>query len=167
MDFGAAGTAQLYWNGKLLSSDIDRLGYTIQNIPAGPATVRTVFDYDRSATGISQSTKTHTDVTIPYSGQNDPRMTLPAGNFCAAAAISSTPTASCQVLPALTLNYQLNGLTNTNTSRSPIQTLLLNVGHLSYGGVGSRAFVTSAKVSVSFDNGATWKDVPAFGADGT
>jgi len=167
LDFGAAGSSQLYWNGKLVSSDTGRFGYTIKDVPAGPATIRTVFDYDRTAGGITQSPKTHTDVTIPYSGKDDPRMALPAGTECAAAEISTTPDAPCQILPALTLNYQLNGLDRANTSHSPTQNLVLNVGHMSYGGVGSKAHVDSAKVSVSFDNGATWQDVPTHGGDGT
>ncbi|WP_230421578.1 hypothetical protein [Catenulispora pinistramenti] len=75
----ASGTAQLYWNGQLVSSDTDQLGYLLKNIAAGPATVRTVFDYDRGATGITQSTKIHTDVTIPYSGRDEPGMKLPSG----------------------------------------------------------------------------------------
>lgn len=170
IDFTAAGTAQLYLNGKLLSSDPNQFGYLVQNVPAGPGTVRTVFDFDRTADGISQSTKTHTDVTIPYSGQTDPRLTLPAGIGCDAAFAAQTtpggPLAPCQVLPALTLNYQLLGLSKSNTSQLPVQALLLNVAHLSYGTVGSHAPITSAKVAVSFDNGATWKDVPALGAAG-
>lgn len=166
IDFSTAGTAQLYWNGKLLSSDVDQLGYNLQNV-AGPGTLRAVFDYDRTASGITQSTKTHTDITVPYSGKDDPSQVLPSGMFCSAAAVSSTPSASCQVLPALTLNYQLNALTSANTSHSPTQNLVLHVGHLSYGDVGSRARVDSVRVSVSFDNGATWKDVATRGAGGT
>ncbi|MBS2553043.1 hypothetical protein KGQ19_39945 [Catenulispora sp. NL8] len=167
LDFGAAGSSQLYWNGTLVSSDTNHFGYTLQNIPAGPATVRTVFDFDRSATGISQSTKTHTDVTIPYSGQSDPRLALPSTVPCVPAEAAGTPAAPCQILPALTLNYQLNGLDNRDTSHSPVQTLLLSVGHVSYGGYGSHAAIDSAKVSVSYDNGATWKDVPTYGFAGT
>ena len=166
VDNGASGTAQLYLNGQLVSSDTDRFGYLLQHIPAGPVTVREVFDYDRSATGITQSTKIHTDVTVPYSGQNDPSMTLPSGTDCLPAEYANTPNAPCQVLPALTLNYQLDALSNTNTSHSPIQNLVLHVGHVSYGGVGSQAPIESAQVSVSFDNGTTWQDVPTHGADG-
>jgi len=106
-------------------------------------------------------------VTIPYSGQDDPSMALPTGNVCPATRDSATPSAPCQVLPALTLNYQFNALSNTNGSHSPVQNLVLRVGHLSYGSVGSTAPITSAKVSVSFDNGATWKDAATRGGDGT
>jgi hypothetical protein len=167
IDFTAAGTAQLYWNGKLISSDTDQLGYVLQNAPAGPAKLRMVLDFDRTANGVTQSTKTHTDVTIPYSGKNDPRMKLPAGTHCAAVDISADPTATCQVLPALTLNYQLKALTQKNTSHSPRQNLVLHVGHVSYGDVGSKAGIASAQVAVSFDNGTTWQNVPTHGADGT
>ena len=165
LDFTASGSAQLYWNGQLVSSDTNQFGYLLQNV-AGPGTVRTVFDYDRTADGVVQSAKTHTDLTVPYSGQSDPRLALPSGVDCPSADAAQTPTAPCQILPALTLNYQLLALNKSNTSQLPVQGLLLNVGHLSYGGVGSHADITSAKVSVSFDNGATWKDVPAFGAAG-
>ncbi|GAA1990706.1 hypothetical protein GCM10009838_62460 [Catenulispora subtropica] len=167
LDFSAAGTGQLYWNGQLLSSDTNRLGYLLQNVPAGPAKLRMVLDFDRTASGITQSTKTHTDVTIPISGKDDPSMKLPAGTDCAAADVSGDPTAPCQVLPALTLNYQLNSLTNRNGSQSPVQNLVLHVGHMSYGDVGSRAGIDSAKVSVSFDDGATWQDVATHGGGGT
>lgn len=166
MDLTASGTSQLYWNGKLVSSDTDHYGYLVQNVPAGPATVRTVFDYDRTGDGVTQSSKTHTDVTIPYSGQSDPSMTLPSTVSCTPAQVAGTPKAPCQILPALTLNYRLNALDDRNTSHSPIQNLALFVGHLSYGGVGSRAYIDSAQVSVSFDNGATWKDVPTHGFNG-
>jgi hypothetical protein len=166
IDFSAAGTSQLYWNGQLVSSDIDHLGYVLQNLPAGPATVRAVFDYDRTASGVTQSTNTHTDVTIPYSGQDDASMTLPSGTRCVPAELANTPSAPCQILPALTLNYQLNALTNANTSHSPMQNLVLHVGHLSYGGVGSSAHIDSAQVSVSFDNGTTWQDVATHGNNG-
>jgi hypothetical protein len=167
IDFTAAGTSQLYVNGTLVSSDTNQYGYLVQNLPAGPATVRTVFDFDRTGDGASQSSKTHTDLTVPYSGQTDPHLTLPSTVSCdLVPPTPGTPPPACQILPALTLNYQLNGLDGKNTSHSPIQSLVLNVGHLSYGGVGSRAHIDSAQVSVSFDNGATWKNVPTHGADG-
>ncbi|MFD0634742.1 hypothetical protein ACFQ9X_27570 [Catenulispora yoronensis] len=163
LDFTAAGTAQLYWNGQLVSSDTNRLGYVVQNVPAGPAKMRMVLDFDRTATGVVQSAKTHTDVTIPIPGKSNPALTLPAGTYCPAAA---DPTATCQVLPALTLNYQFNALSDTNTSHSPRQNLVLRVGHLSYGGVGSTAHIASVRVAVSFDQGATWQDVATHGGDG-
>lgn len=165
MDFTASGASQLYWNGQLVSSDTNHFGYTLQNV-SGPGTVRTVFDYDRTPDGVSQSSKTHTDVTIPYSGETDPSLALPSGIDCVPADIANTPTAPCQILPALTLNYQLNALSDSNTSHAPVQNLVLHVGHLSYGTVGSRAHIDSAQVSVSFDNGATWRNVPTHGADG-
>jgi hypothetical protein len=116
---------------------------------------------------VSQSSKTHTDLTVPYSGQTDPRLALPSTVGCdLVPPTPGTPAPACQILPALTLNYQLNGLDGENTSHSPVQSLVLNVGHLSYGGVGSRAHIDSAQVSVSFDNGATWKNVATHGADG-
>ncbi|NUR63114.1 MAG: hypothetical protein HOV87_31325 [Catenulispora sp.] len=167
LDLSASGTAQLYWNGKLVSSDVDQLGYVLTDVPAGPATMRMVLDYDRTASGITQSARTHTDVTIPYPGHDDPSMVLPAGTPCDAATAAGDPSAPCQVLPALTLNYRFKDLTDRNVAQSPAQNLVLRVGHLSYGHVGSKAHITSAQVSVSFDGGATWRDVPTRGGDGT
>lgn len=167
LDLSASGTGQLYWNGKLVSSGSAQIGYVLRDVPAGPGTLRMVLDYDRTASGITQSVKTHTDVTIPYPGRDDPSMVLPAGTPCQAAVTAGDPAAPCQVLPALTLNYQLNGLTNRNVAQSPMQTLVLRVGHLSYGDVGSKAHITSVLVSASFDDGATWRDVPTHGGDGT
>ncbi|NUR30965.1 MAG: hypothetical protein HOV83_34810 [Catenulispora sp.] len=166
LDFGASGTSQLYWNGQLLSSDTNHYGYVLKDV-SGAGKLRMVIDYDRTAGGTTQAAKTHTDVTIPYSGHDDPSMKLPAGTYCGAADVSGDATAPCSVLPALSLNYQLNGLTNRNTTHSPMQNLVLHVGHISYGDVGSQAGITSAQVSVSFDDGATWKDVPTHGAFGT
>jgi hypothetical protein len=47
-----------------------------------------------------------------------------------------------------------------------VQSLVLDIGHHSFGGHGSLAPVVSAKVSASFDGGTTWQDVPTLGAFG-
>jgi hypothetical protein len=87
--------------------------------------------------------------------------TLPPQSSCAGQS-ASTP---CVVLPALDLNYRL-ATDENNTSTSPVQVLNLRVGHVNYDGAGSHAPITSATVQVSFDNGATWKSVPAIGFAG-
>ena len=82
LDYGASGTARLYWNGRLVSSDTDQLGYLLKNIAAGPATVRTVFDYDRGATGTSATSPTATSARTPRSTRRRcqcPLTTAPPG----------------------------------------------------------------------------------------
>jgi hypothetical protein len=119
------------------------------------------LDVDLSAdNNFSQSTKTHTEVTVKYS----PTATgspLPATDFCQ----GGTPTTPCQILPALTLDYQL-AADESNTSHSPVQTMGLQVGHVTYNGIGSRSPITSATVSVSFDNGTTWHPAAVVGFAG-
>ncbi|MEY9927501.1 hypothetical protein ABH926_002135 [Catenulispora sp. GP43] len=121
-----------------------------------PGTYRMVFDLDLSQFPITQSTASHTDITVPYTPTPDakpnPASTLPAGDFCQAQGTGTTP---CSILPVLNLNYQL-ATDDTNTSHGPIAALLLTVGHQSYGTAGSQAPATGATVSVSYDKGATW-----------
>jgi hypothetical protein len=157
------------WNGRPITSSPGIppwFGLVLAAAPAGPATVRAVIDVDRTMAGATQSTKTHTDVSFPYSGKADPAATLPAGNTCLAAEAAGKPTAPCQILPVLTVTYQLAGLSVTNTSQSPVQVLGLDIGHESFGGQGPRAAVTSAQASLSTDGGATWHDVLTLGAFG-
>jgi hypothetical protein len=150
----------LYRNG---TSVFDQDGYdgtVLDNVPAGPATYRAVFDLDMSGVaGFSQSTVAHTDLTLRY----DPKTAspLPAPSVCQGQT-ASTP---CTILPALSLNYQL-ATDENNTSTSPVQVLNLTVGHLSYDGAGSRAPITGASVQVSFDKGTTWQHVPVLGFAG-
>jgi hypothetical protein len=119
-----------------------------------------VFDLNLTGvTGFSQSTVTHTDLTLRYDPATAPA--LPAPSLCQGQS-ASTP---CVILPALTLNYRLHTDQN-NTSTGPVQVLNLNVGHLSYDGAGSHAPITGACVQVSFDNGSTWQPVPVIGFDG-
>jgi hypothetical protein len=161
---GDAANIAMFWNGRQILAG-PGLGVLVTGVPSSAATVRAVLDVDRSAVGVAQSTKTHTDVTFPYSGQVDPGSALPTGIACPT--VPSPPTTGpCQILPVLTVNYHLVALDNLNTTHAPIQVLGLDIGHLSYGARGSKAAVTSAHVSVSFDSGVTWQNAPTFGVSG-
>jgi hypothetical protein len=147
-------------NTKLFDQD-GFFGAAVTDIPATPSTYRGVLDVDVSgANTFSQATKTHTEVTVKYSPTAS-GAPLPTTDACVGLA-GSTP---CQILPALTLDYQL-AVDKSNTSHSPVQTLGLRVGHVSYDGVGSHSPITSATVSVSFDNGATWHPATVAGFAG-
>jgi len=137
-------------------------GLILNDNPLTPSTYRTVLDMDMSGVpGFSQSTVTHTDVTVKYDPKADPHSTLPSGDIC----IQQSTATPCQVLPVLTLHYDLaTGLTGTSTG--PVQTLALNVGHISYDGYGSHSPITSASVSVSFDGGKTWQQAHVTGHAG-
>jgi len=133
-------------------------GADLTGLPAGTSTFREVYDMKFSDLSyVSQSTATHTDLTFRYTLGLDPSNTLPSGYICSDDG-GVTVTAPCQVLPVMSLNYQLAADLH-NTSAAPEQTMRLTVGHLSYGGHGSHAPITSARVSVSFDGDKTW--VPA------
>jgi hypothetical protein len=113
----------------------------VTGIPATPATFRAVLDSDLTGvSGITLSTSSHTDLTMRY----QPGTT---------------------VLPALDLNYQL-ATDGTNTSHQRVQLLGLRVGHASFDGIGSRSPITSVRVSVSFDGGATWLPAHVVGGNG-
>ncbi|ACU69397.1 hypothetical protein Caci_0445 [Catenulispora acidiphila DSM 44928] len=170
VDFDANPSATFYWNGQPLTPPSGPPGFSspdiiVPNVGTTPATVRAVLDTDRTS-GEKQSTNTHTDVTFQYTGKTDSRSTLPDGNYCPAAIAAGQPSAPCQIMPVMTIGYQYGALSRTNVSQSPVQSLVLDIGHHSFGGHGSLAPVVSAKVSVSFDSGATWQDVPTVGAFG-
>ncbi len=152
----------LYRNGTKVFDKDGYDGAQLENMPTTPATYRAVFDLNLTGLpGISQSTVTHTDLTVPYDPKATRGSTLPSESSCAGQS-ARTP---CVVLPVLDLNYHL-ATDENNGSTSPVQVLRLRVGHVSYDGAGSRAPITSARVSVSFDNGATWKPVPTIGFAG-
>ena len=149
----------LYRNGTSVFDQDGYLGAVLDNQPNTAATYRAVFDLNMTGVaGFSQSAVTHTDLTVRYPG-NGP--TLPAPSVCQGQT-ASTP---CTILPALSLNYQLDTDEN-NTSTSPVQVLNLSVGHVSYDGAGSHAPITGTHVQVSFDNGSTWQQVPVIGFAG-
>jgi hypothetical protein len=121
-----------------------------------------VYDTDLTgAPGVSQSIRTHTELTVPYTPVAGPGSALPAADSCEGQS-ASTP---CQILPALTLGYHL-ATSEHNTSSAPVQVLRLRVGHTSYDGAGSDAAITSAAVSVSFDGGTTWQRATMAGSAG-
>jgi hypothetical protein len=134
-------------------------GVDLTGVPATPLTFRAILDVDRTGLpGVSHAVRTHTEETVQYSptdtGHQQP------GDDCRVGA------STCQVLGAMSLNYHLSGLDLTNTTRSPVQVLGLTVGHQSYGGIGVTSPITSATVSVSFDNGVTWQAVRVTGHSG-
>jgi hypothetical protein len=143
----------VYRDNTMISNADWSYGVALTGIPLKPSTYRAVLDMDMSAVpGFSQSTATHTDLTFKYDPAADPRGALPGTDYCYQPS-AATP---CQILPVLTLNYDLaTDLTGTSTER--MQTLALTVGHLSYDGFGSHSPITSASVSVSFDGGKTWR----------
>jgi hypothetical protein len=148
-------------NGTVLVDQDGLFGAIVTGIPTAPTTFRTTFDNDMTGVpGFSQSTKSHTDMTIQYHPGTDPA--LPATDVCE----GQTPTTPCTILPALNLSYQL-ATDETNTSHSPVQVLGLKVGHASVDGVGSRSPVKSVTVQVSFDGGTTWTSVNVLGANGS
>ncbi|MEW1862309.1 hypothetical protein AB0399_18360 [Streptomyces sp. NPDC088194] len=156
----ADGTFTLYQNGQQV---VSQAGGSAQltGVPAATTTYRAVYDQDFSPVIMtSQSTHVTTDVTFVYRpGQAD--TALPAGDKCT----GQSATTPCQILPALTVNYQL-AADLTNTSASAVQTMGVNVGHLAYDGHGSHAAITSAHVSVSFDGGSTWQPAAVAGYAG-
>ena len=135
-------------------------GAVALDIPATPTVYRGVFDLDETGVaGFSQSTRTHTEETVRYSqALNDP---LPKNSFCDTTDLSLP----CEVLPALTLGYDLK-TDQANTSTAPVQVLGLTVGHVGYGSAGDRTPIRAVTVSVSFDNGSTWRGVSVLGALG-
>ena len=160
----ATGHTTIYRDGTQVFSGDNTSGAELTDQSQKPGTYRLVFDLDLTGFPITQSTATHTDLTVPYTPKADPRWTLPSSDFCQAQGTGTTP---CTILPVLNLGYHL-ATDDTNTSHGPVQTLDLQVGHQSYGtagatGPGARA--KSATVSVSFDKGATWTKatvVPTF-----
>ncbi|WP_194926050.1 hypothetical protein [Catenulispora pinisilvae] len=142
----------VYRDGTQVFSQDNASGTELTGQAQQPGTYRLVYDQDLSQFPITQSTSTHTDITVPYTPASDPASTLPSGYVCAAQGTGTTP---CSILPVLDLNYQL-ATDDTNTSHGPVTALDLTVGHESYGSAGSQAAATGATVSVSFDKGATW-----------
>ncbi|MBS2537806.1 hypothetical protein KGQ20_34140 [Catenulispora sp. NF23] len=142
----------VYRDGTQVFSQDNASGTELTNQAQQPGTYRLVYDQDLSQFPITQSTSTHTDITVPYDPAAASASTLPSGYVCAAQGTGTTP---CSILPVLDLNYQL-ATDDTNTSHGPVAALDLTVGHESYGSAGSQAAATGATVSVSFDKGVTW-----------
>jgi hypothetical protein len=150
----------LYRNGVRLADSATSDGAIVPGIPDSPATFRAVLDVNLAGQpGFTQSTRTLTDLTVRYRPGAGAR--LPAEDSCAGQS-ARTP---CQILPALTLSYQL-ATDESNTSRLAVQTMGLRVGHLSYDGTGPRAAIAAAHVWVSFDGGTTWQPAVVTGCSG-
>ncbi|WP_323747460.1 hypothetical protein [Catenulispora rubra] len=148
----ATGHLSVYRDGNQVFSQDNTSGVELTGQAQQPGTYRMVFDQDVSQFPITQSTATHTDVTVPYTPAPDPKWTLPSGDFCNAQGSSTTP---CSILPVLNLNYRL-ATDDTDTGHGPLTALTLTVGHQSYAGAGAQTAATGATVSVSYDKGATW-----------
>ena len=149
----------LYRNGASIF-DQTGTGVVVKGLPQAPATYQAVFDYGDALQGITQSTRSHTELVF----KNDPGKdaALPGTDTCE----RRVATAKCRVLPILTVNYGLNGTDLTNTSHSRTQTMNLTVGHLGYDGSGARYRITTASFAISYDHGKTWQRVPLHGAGG-
>jgi hypothetical protein len=151
----------LYRDGTSLVSSSGTTGAVVHGIPARPSAYRAVLDVSLAGVrGFSQSTRTHTDLTVRY--VPGAGAALPAGDVCS----GQSAAAPCRILPALTLGYQL-ATGQDNTSSAAEQVLHLRVGHVSYDGAGSRAPVRSAAVWVSFDGGRSWRRATVTGSGGT
>ncbi|MEZ0107623.1 hypothetical protein ABH920_001615 [Catenulispora sp. EB89] len=154
---GYTATFSVYRDGVQVASQSGWPHTELPGTTAQPGTYRMVYDADTTGSGLpmSQSTKTHTDITFRYAPGSAEQAALPADDFCYAANFGAT---GCEILPALSLDYQL-ATDGSDTGHLPVQLLDLGVGHQSYQGQGSRAAITGASVSVSYDAGKTW--VPA------
>ncbi|MBY8881480.1 hypothetical protein [Actinacidiphila acidipaludis] len=137
-------------------------GAVLTGVPTGAATYRVVLTTDAGGDpSVSQSTHTVTDLTVKSPATPDPASALPASDSCDGAS-ADTP---CQILPALTMSCDL-AADLTDTGSSAVQAMTVDVGHISYGGKGSTAPVTSLTVRVSFDGGTTWRTATAAGTQG-
>ncbi|MBS2545470.1 hypothetical protein KGQ19_01170 [Catenulispora sp. NL8] len=154
---GYAATFSVYRDGVQVATQSGWPHTELPGTTAQPGTYRMVYDADTTGSGLpmSQSTKTHTDITFRYAPGSPEQPTLPADDVCYAANFVNL---QCEILPALSLDYQLS-TDDSNTSHLPVQLLDLGIGHQSYQGQGSHAAITGATVSVSYDAGKTW--VPA------
>ncbi|WP_203659357.1 hypothetical protein [Actinocatenispora rupis] len=157
---GLAAHLTVYRDGTSLGTVDGRSIVRVTGVPAEPATYRVVYDQDLGAVaGVGQSTVTRTDVSVPYRpGSGD---LLPVDDTCGGQS-ADTP---CRILPALTLGYRLGG-DERNRLGGATARMRLDVGHLTYGGAGSRAPVTDVRVDVSTDGGAHWTAATVTGTAG-
>ncbi|HEV2376677.1 MAG TPA: hypothetical protein VGS19_31450 [Streptosporangiaceae bacterium] len=149
----------LYRDGSELASLSNASGDVVQ-VPPGTATYRAVLNVNMTHhAGVYQSSQSHTVLTVRYAPGTE--SALPAEDICAGQA-AATP---CRILPVLTLGYQL-ATNEANASNLATQVLHLQVGHLSYDGIGSHAAITSAAVWVSFNSGKSWQRAKVTGTGG-
>lgn len=164
-DLVANDSVTLYRNGTELPTNPRDAYIALADIPRTLTTYRVVFDHTAQAgAGYSQSLDTHTDLSFNYAPTSDPRQELPPQDTCFDLRQTVTG-AACQILPILSVNYQL-ATDLTNTSRSPVQRLALTIGHVSYDGHSAHSPITSARLAISFTNGTSWHSVPLLGAFG-
>ncbi|WP_316770223.1 hypothetical protein [Streptomyces sasae] len=154
--------AQLYRDGTLLDDRPGNTAVYVDGQTASGARYRMVADQDFSGdTTLSQSTTAHTELTFGLPTASDTDSLLPAPFTCE----GQSPTTPCQVLPLLTARFHL-AADDENTSHRTAQSMGLTIGHVTVGGAGSRAAITSAAVQVSFDGGQTWQNTVLHGSKG-
>ncbi|HEX3811734.1 MAG TPA: carboxypeptidase-like regulatory domain-containing protein [Mycobacteriales bacterium] len=114
---------------------------TAPSAAAAPYTLS--VDETRQTDWVRQSTASHTEWTFTSAAPTT--TALPPAWTC----LTDSP---CSVLPLLTVNYQLQNDIDGTAPAGPDR-LDLTLGHLPGA---AAAPITAAKVSVSFDDGATW-----------
>ncbi|MEU3334674.1 hypothetical protein [Streptomyces sp. NPDC006668] len=158
----AAFRAQLYRDGTLLDDRPGNTAVYVDGQTAPDARYRLVADQDFSGDStLSQSTTARTELTFGLPSAGDPDSLLP-DRFTCEGQSASTP---CRVLPLLTARFDL-AADDLNTSHRTTQSMALDISHVTFGGAGSRAAITSAAVEVSFDGGTTWQKTALHGSKG-
>jgi hypothetical protein len=154
--------AQLYRDGTLLDDEPGNTAAYVEGQTAPDARYRMVADQDFSGDAtLSQSTTAHTELTFGLPSASDTDSLLPDPFTCE----GQSPTTPCLVLPLLTARFHL-AADDLNTSHRTTQSMGLDIGHVTFGGAGSRAAITSAAVQVSFDGGQTWQNTFLHGSKG-
>ena len=153
----------VYRDGAKVFDRDDTDGAALQSPSGAAGTFRAVFDYNLTGlSGFSQSTTTHTELTIRSNPKTDPVYAIPGGQVC----IGQSTSSPCRVLPAMLLSYTLAATDFTNTSTATEQILNLTVGHTSFNTIGSHSPITSATVAVSYDDEKTWQPAGITGTAG-
>ncbi|MFJ8113580.1 hypothetical protein [Streptomyces sp. NPDC096132] len=154
--------AQLYRDGTLVADEPRNPAVYVDGQTAADARYRLVAEQDFTGdTGLSQSTTAHTELTFGLPSAADTGSLLPDRFSCE----GQSPTTPCMVLPLLTASFDL-AADDRNTSHRTVQSMGLDIGHVTFDGAGSRAAITSAAVQVSFDGGQTWRDSDLKGSRG-
>ncbi|MCH5676778.1 hypothetical protein [Streptomyces gilvus] len=158
----AAFGAQLYRDGTLIDDRTNDSGVFADGQTAPDAHYRLVADQDFSGDAtLSQSTTARTELTFGLPSASDTDSLLPDPFTCEGQS-AATP---CRVLPLLTARLDL-AADDLNTSHRTTQSMGLDISHVTFGGAGSRAAITSAAVEVSFDGGKTWQKTALHGSKG-
>ncbi|WP_406435716.1 hypothetical protein OHB00_16765 [Streptomyces sp. NBC_00631] len=154
--------AQLYRDGTLVDDRPGNTAVYVDGQTAPDARYRMVADQDFSGdTTLSQSTTAHTELTFGLPSAGDTDSLLPDRFTCE----GQSPATPCQVLPMLTARFR-PATDDLNTSHRTTQSMGLDIAHVTFGGAGSRAAITSAAVQVSFDGGQTWQNSVLHGSKG-